>query len=66
MMTFAAEFYRRQLQTPAGEAVLDYAHKRGLTDESIERFGLGLAPDSWDALSSAARRKGIALAHTSI
>ena len=59
MMAFAAEFYRRQLRTPAGKAALDYAHERGLTDESIERFGLGLAPDSWDALSSAARRKGI-------
>lgn len=56
--TFAARFYREQLRGPAGAGALEYALGRGLTDESIERFGLGYSPDSWDALFAAARAKG--------
>lgn len=57
--TFAARFYRDQLFAPAGEATLAYARQRQLTDESIKRFGLGFAPDSWDALITAAHKAGI-------
>ena len=59
VMSYAQEFYRRQLHSPAGESALAYARSRGLTEESIERFGLGFAPDAWDALATAARAKGI-------
>ena len=52
---FAAEFFRRQLHSPAGADALAYARARGFRDESIERFGLGYAPDAWDALGQAAR-----------
>ena len=54
MTTFAARFFRDQLNSPAGSDALEYARARKLTDESIARFGLGFAPDSWDALRSAA------------
>lgn len=57
--TFAARFFRAKLSEPDGAAALDYARRRGLTDESIERFGLGCAPDSWDSLLRAARAKGV-------
>ena len=43
-------------QTAAGAAALDYAHRRGLTDETIQRFGLGLALDHWTDLGDAADR----------
>ena len=56
--TYAARFYRTQLHSPAGAAALDYALKRGLTEQSIDRFGLGFAPDSWDALLRAALHDG--------
>jgi DNA primase len=56
---FAAEFFRRQLGSPAGQAALDYARGRGLSDQTIERFGLGYAPDAWDALRRAAGRRRI-------
>jgi len=59
VMAFAQSFFRSQLTSPAGRTALDYARSRGLTDESIERFGLGLAVDAWDALATAARRKGV-------
>ena len=59
LMKFAVEFFRRRLVGEAGKAALDYAHSRGLTDESIERFSLGLAVESWDDLYRAARAKGV-------
>jgi DNA primase len=46
----AVTFYRHQLlHTPAGQAALAYLHQRGLKDETIEAFGVGYAPHSWDA-----------------
>ncbi len=58
LTTFAARFFRSQLRSAVGAAVLEYARSRGLKDESIDRFGLGYAPDSWDALLTAARKEG--------
>ena len=47
----AVTFYRHQLlNTPAGKEALDYLlQKRKLTTQTIEVFGLGYAPHSWDA-----------------
>jgi DNA primase len=47
----AVIFYRHQLiHTPAGKNVLEYLReKRGLKDEALEAFGLGYAPQGWDA-----------------
>ncbi len=47
----AVTFYRHHLvQTPAGQQAYAYLQKRGLTPATIETFGLGYAPESWDAL----------------
>ena len=55
----AVTFFRHQLlKTPAGKLALDYLRKRSLTDETIEAFGLGYAPNSWDSLSGYFRSKG--------
>ncbi len=56
--TFGAQFYRSALHSPSGQAALDYARSRGLSEESIRRFGLGYAPEGWDALLAAAEKKG--------
>jgi DNA primase len=46
----AFEFYRRTLrESEAGQAKALLAD-RGISQESIDRFGIGLAPDSWDSL----------------
>ena len=47
----AVTFYRHQLlNTAAGKPALDYLlEKRKLTPQTIEVFGLGYAPHSWDA-----------------
>lgn len=56
----AVTFYRHQLRnTPPGKTVLEYLHeKRGLNDETIEAFGLGYAPQSWDATLNYFKSKG--------
>jgi DNA primase len=47
----AVTFFRHNLfNAPAGKPILEYLHhERGLSDETIEAFGLGYAPNSWDA-----------------
>jgi DNA primase len=54
----ASFFHNSLLKTPAGAPALDYLHKRGLTPETIELFGLGYAPDSFDATLAQMRLKG--------
>jgi DNA primase len=52
-------FYRHHLATPPGKFTLDYLHeKRHLSDATIETFGLGYAPDSWDAALTHFKSKG--------
>ena len=53
VLSMAVTFFQHQLRnTPAGKEALDYLHKRKLTDETINEFALGYAPDSWDALTN--------------
>ena len=55
----AVTFYRHHLSTPAGKFALGYIHeKRHLTDDTIETFGLGYAPDGWDATLRQFNEKG--------
>jgi DNA primase len=57
----ALTFYRHQLlNTSEGQKALDYLrNQRGLRDETIEAFGLGYAPHSWDVTLSHFKNKGI-------
>ena len=51
MMAAADQYYRRQLREhPQAPQAVDYLKNRGLTGEVAARFGLGFAPESWDAL----------------
>lgn len=55
----ASAFYRHQLiNTEAGKPALDYLHSRGITDQTIELFELGFAPDSWDTAANHFLEKG--------
>jgi DNA primase catalytic core len=48
----AIAFYHQVLtSTSYGKPALDYLHGRGFTDETIETFQLGWAPDGWDGMS---------------
>lgn len=56
----AATFYFRQALrgTPRGKSVAEYLAKRGITQESIDAFGIGYAPDQRDSLLLYLRKKG--------
>ena len=54
----AARWYHAQLWLPENQRILDYLHKRGLDDGTIRKFGLGAAPEEWDALTRALERQG--------
>jgi DNA primase len=59
LLETAVTFFRHQLlNSPAGEKALAYLHQRGLNDETIEAFGIGYAPDSWDAATEHFKSKG--------
>ncbi len=51
-------FHYLLIKTPAGKPALDYLLKRGLTTQTIEMFGLGYAPDSYEATLTHLRGQG--------
>lgn len=54
----AALFFHRCLLSPQGRAGLDYFTRRRLEPHTITHFGLGYAPDSWNALTDHLRSQG--------
>jgi len=55
----AAAAYRRRLYTAEGAEGLAYLRRRGLTDDTIERFGLGWSGAGRGALAAELREQGI-------
>jgi len=55
----AARFFYDNCRSDAGAAGAEYLRRRGWTQETRTRFGLGFAPDSWDALTRHASGLGI-------
>jgi DNA primase len=55
-----AHFYFRQALrgTERGKEVARYLADRGILPESVDKFGLGYAPDSWDGVLGYLRKKG--------
>ena len=58
LMKEAARFYHAQLYLPAGAEGLAYAQKRGMTKGTLTSFGIGFAPNGWNAMTDAMRKKG--------
>jgi DNA primase len=54
----ASSLYSSWLQQERGKHALSYLRGRGLSIETIERFGLGYAPDAWDEMANALRQRG--------
>lgn len=54
---FAQKFFQSHLPG----AGLEYLKSRGFTEATIQKFGLGFAPDSWDGLTKAAMQAGFKL-----
>ncbi|MBQ7094137.1 MAG: DNA primase [Clostridia bacterium] len=54
----AARFFHATLNSEIGMGAMEYFRNRGLSNRTITNFGLGFAPESWDALTGAMLRKG--------
>lgn len=54
----AARYYHSCLKGPEGKEALSYLLGRGLTADTVIRFGLGFALNSWDSLLKAMEEKG--------
>jgi len=54
----AARFFFKTLNSDEGREARGYLRRRGLTDETITKFGIGYAPDSWNKLRDYLASKG--------
>ncbi|HSE03734.1 MAG TPA: DNA primase [Methylomirabilota bacterium] len=59
VMGLAAEFYTQSLWERGGEKARAYLEQRGVDPEVARRFGLGYAPEGWNALIGVMARQGI-------
>jgi DNA primase len=55
------DYYISNINTPGSQA-LEYIKLRGLSQETIKKFNIGYATDSWDGLSTLFSKKGVSLA----
>ncbi len=56
----AAAFYHGiLLKKGAGDAARQYLGKRGISENTLEEFRLGYAPDSWDSLITYIKKNGM-------
>lgn len=54
----AAKFFNQMLYSPEAERARAYLEKRKLSSAAVKRFGLGYAPDSFDALRNHMKKLG--------
>lgn len=59
---FAQDTYSKILRSPQGSVAREYLAQRGISDETIDKFGIGFAPDSWDTLAKALERAKFSVA----
>lgn len=53
-------FFRKNLHnTEEGKKALSYLHKRQISDDTLQKFKIGYAMNSWDALISAFQRQNV-------
>lgn len=58
----AQEFFHYILtKHTLGKKSLEYLKKRGITGETIETFGIGYAPNSWDSLTKFLLKRGFSV-----
>ncbi|MCK0097652.1 DNA primase [Yoonia sp. F2084L] len=59
VMEQAVAFYRLQLKTAKGAEARDYLANRGLKDDALDRWEIGLAPPGWSNLWQHLTEKGV-------
>ena len=59
LLELSASFFRERLKMAEGHAARDYLDQRGLSEEVQRDFGIGYAPDDWEALKRHLSAKGV-------
>lgn len=59
VVELATRWFQKQLRLPVGRHGLDYLRGRGLSEETIDDFRLGFAPDSRDGVIGALKRENV-------
>jgi DNA primase len=54
----AMQFFKKQIKTNEAREGMKYLSERGFTDEHIEEFDIGYAPNGWDTLLNHLKSKG--------
>ncbi len=62
VLALAEAAFRRRLFLPEGKPALDYLRRRGLSDETITRFGLGWSGEGRGALAADLKAEGVEVA----
>ena len=57
----AAKFYQEQLSLPTAQIGRDFLIKRGFDQTACAQFGVGYAPDEWDALTKFLRAQNFTI-----
>ncbi|PXX98541.1 DNA primase [Halomonas sp. LBP4] len=59
LLELSASFFRERLKMPEAGAARDYLARRGLSPEVQQAFGIGYAPDDWEALKRHLGERGV-------
>ncbi|MDI5935504.1 DNA primase [Halomonas kalidii] len=59
LLELSAAFFRERLKMPEAGAAREYLARRGLSPEVQQAFGIGYAPDGWEALKRHLDERGI-------
>ncbi|WP_447556598.1 DNA primase [Vreelandella sp. EE22] len=59
LLELAGNFYRERLKMQEGQGAARYLKERGLTSEVMATYGIGYAPDGWEALKQHLSAKGV-------
>ncbi|MDN6179497.1 MAG: DNA primase [Halomonas subglaciescola] len=59
LLELAASFYRERRVMPEGRGAQQYLSERGLASEVIDTYGIGYAPDGWEALKRHLGARGV-------
>ena len=60
VMELAVKYFRLQLRTGAAADARNYLARRGLTQDALDRWEIGFAPDGWQNLWDALKGKDVA------
>ena len=58
VLELATKFYQKQLESKVGQKVVDYLKSRGISENSIQEWRLGYAPEKFGSLIEFLRHRG--------